>query len=82
MSPSLFEYLEKTEPGKGNEIQITDGIREVIKHEGAYGVKLEGTDFDTGHKLGYLQAMTWYGLKHENLNTEYRAYLETILKQN
>ncbi|MEI7690494.1 MAG: UTP--glucose-1-phosphate uridylyltransferase GalU [bacterium] len=79
LTPTIFELLEKTKPGIGGEIQITDAIRQIIKSEGAYGKILEGSDFDTGDKLGYLQAMAWYGLKHNDLSEEFGKYLKEIL---
>ena len=78
MTPNIFEALEKTRPIKGGEIQLTDAIKSLIKTEGVYGKVLQGTDFDTGDKLGYLQAMAWYGLKHNKLSGEFSQYLKEI----
>ncbi|MDD5693346.1 MAG: UTP--glucose-1-phosphate uridylyltransferase GalU [Patescibacteria group bacterium] len=77
-TPELFDYLEKTKPTLGGEIMLTDAISDLIKSEGVYGKILEGTDFDTGDKLGYLQAMAWYGLKHNDLSEEFSKYLKEI----
>ncbi len=77
-TPAIFACLEKTKPAQNGEIMLTDAILDLIKSEGVYGKMLEGTDFDTGDKLGYLQAMAWYGLRHNDLGEELSKYLKEI----
>jgi len=77
-TPTIFDYLEKTKPTLGGEIMLTDAILDLINSEGVYGKILEGTDFDTGDKLGYLMAMAWHGLKHNNLSEDFGKYLKEI----
>jgi len=77
-TPTIFDYLEKTKPTLGGEIMLTDAVLDLINSEGVYGKILEGTDFDTGDKLGYLQALAWYGLKHNDLSEEFGKYLKEI----
>ena len=60
---SIFDELEKTKPGKGGEIQLTDAINSICKKEKIISVKLSGQRLDTGTPLGYNLACLWYGLK-------------------
>lgn len=78
LTPRVFEMLEATEPGKGGELQLTDGIKALLKHEKVYGYTFEGTRHDTGDKLGMLKATVEFGLKREDLGAEFRAYLKTL----
>ena len=70
--------LEGTEPGKGGELQLTDGIKALLNHEKVYGYTFEGTRHDTGDKLGMLKATVEFGLKREDLGTAFREYLKTL----
>ena len=79
-TPAIFACLEKTKPAENGEIMLTDAILDLNKSEGVYGKMLKGTDFDTGDKLGYLQAMAWYGLRHNDLGEEFSKYLREINK--
>ncbi|MFZ0704371.1 MAG: UTP--glucose-1-phosphate uridylyltransferase GalU [Candidatus Korobacteraceae bacterium] len=78
LTPKIFEMLEATEPGKGGELQLTDGIKALLKHEKVYGYTFEGTRHDTGDKLGMLKATVEFGLKREDLGGDFRAYLKTL----
>jgi UTP--glucose-1-phosphate uridylyltransferase len=78
LTPTIFEMLEATEPGKGGELQLTDGIKALLKHEKVYGYTFEGTRHDTGDKLGMLKATVEFGLKREDLGEDFRDYLKTL----
>jgi UTP--glucose-1-phosphate uridylyltransferase len=78
LKPEIFEYLEHTKPGAGNEIQLTDGILELIKNDGMYAYKLADQRFDTGDKLGFLKATVWMALRHEKLNGDFKKFLKDI----
>ena len=78
LTPRIFEMLEATEPGKGGELQLTDGIKQLLKHEKVYGYTFEGTRHDTGDKLGMLKATVEFGLKREDLGEGFREYLKTL----
>ena len=67
LTPAIFDMLEATEPGKGGELQLTDGIKKLLKHEKVYGYTFEGTRHDTGDKLGMLKATVEFGLKRDDL---------------
>jgi len=78
LTPKIFEMLEKTEPGKGGELQLTDGIKALLKHEKVYGYTFEGVRHDTGDKLGMLKATVEFGLKREDLGQDFREYLKSL----
>jgi UTP--glucose-1-phosphate uridylyltransferase len=78
LTPAIFDMLEATEPGKGGELQLTDGIKALLKHEKVYGYTFEGTRHDTGDKLGMLKATVEFGLKREDLGGDFRKYLKTL----
>jgi UTP--glucose-1-phosphate uridylyltransferase len=77
-TPDIFEAIEKTTPGAGGEIQITDAMRLLLKDRPFYAVKLEGTRHDAGDKLGFLIATVEFALKREDLGEEFREYLRGL----
>jgi len=78
LKPEIFEYLEHTEPGAGDEIQLTDAIQELILKDGMYAFKNTDEHFDTGDKLGFLKATVHMALKHEKLKEGFRKYLKSL----
>lgn len=76
LSPEIFDYIEKTEPGAGGEIQITDAIEAMIKDQRTLGALYKGDYFDTGDKLGFLKATVCMGLKHEKLKKDFKEFLK------
>ena len=79
ITPKIFEILENTKPGKGNEIQLTDALLELIKHEAMYAYDFEGRRYDVGDKLGFLQATVEYALRKKELRDGFIEYLQTII---
>ncbi len=77
-TPDIFDAIERTEPGSGGEIQITDAMRLLLKERPFYAVKLEGTRYDAGDKLGFLIATVAYALKRPDLSEDFRNYLKTL----
>ncbi len=77
--PGIIECLEKTKPGSGGEIQLTDGMQLLLKTQPFFGKALVGERFDTGSKLGYLMANVAYALEDKNHKEDLRAYLKTLL---
>ena len=77
ITPQIFEILENTKPGKGNEIQLTDALEELIRHEAMYAYNFEGKRYDVGDKLGFLQATVEFALKREELRDSFIEYLNT-----
>ena len=80
LPPEIFPILETTERGAGGEIQLTDALRHLVRQGDFYGYVFEGRRYDAGEKLGYLKATVDYALRHPQLASEFRAYLETVLE--
>lgn len=78
LTPAIFDILKTTERGAGGEIQLTDGIAALRKSEAVYAYSFEGTRYDCGSKIGYLQATVEFALKHEELADEFRSYLQNL----
>ncbi|MDT8069905.1 MAG: UTP--glucose-1-phosphate uridylyltransferase GalU [Terriglobia bacterium] len=78
LTPRIFECLERTPAGKGGELQLTDGMRELLKSEKIYGFTFEGKRHDTGDKLGFLKATVEFALKRPDLGGAMREYLKTL----
>jgi len=76
-TPDIFDAIEKTEPGAGGEIQITDAMRALLKSRPFYAVKLDGVRHDAGDKLGFLIATVEFALKREDLGPAFLKYLRS-----
>ncbi|AKC59998.1 UTP--glucose-1-phosphate uridylyltransferase GalU [Blochmannia endosymbiont of Polyrhachis (Hedomyrma) turneri] len=76
LSSSIWSLLKKTEPGVGNEIQLTDAIAMLIKQEVVEAYCLKGLSYDCGDKFGYMQAFVDYGLKHKQLGEKFKLWLK------
>lgn len=72
----IFDLLDETKPGAGNEIQLTDAIAALMKEQGADAFRIAGRSYDCGSKLGYLEATIAYGLKHPKLGDGFREILK------
>ncbi len=70
--------LETIEPGSGGELQLTDGLRKLLKKEKIYGYTFEGKRHDAGDKLGFLKATVEFALKRDDLGKDFREYLKTL----
>ena len=79
VTPKIFEILSNTKPGKGGEIQLTDALLELLKHEAIYAYNFEGRRYDVGDKLGFLQATVEYALRKPELRDDFIDYLKTII---
>jgi len=77
LTPRIFELLAQVTPGAGGEIQLTDAISALLKHERAFAVRLPGRRFDCGSKLGYLQATLEFGKRHPEVGEAFTRYLES-----
>ena len=80
LPPEIFDYLEKTEPGAGGEIQLTDGLRKLAgnKQHGLYAWVYDGKTHDAGDKLGFLKATVEIALKNSEFGAEFRIYLQGL----
>jgi len=76
LSPSIFKELGKSKLGAGNEIQLTDGIAQLINTQKVYGYSFSGKRFDCGSKIGYLKATIEYALEHNEVKSDFKRYLK------
>lgn len=79
LMPEVFDHLGRKEPGAGGEIQLTDAMAKMIGGSAFHGLRFEGTRFDCGDKLGFLQATIAFGLNRGDLRDGLRDYLSTIV---
>lgn len=80
ITPKIFEILEKTEAGKGGEIQLTDALKKLSEIEAIYAYQFEGKRYDVGDKLGFIEANIEFALKRGELSTSLKQYLINIGK--
>ena len=82
ISPEIFGILEKTEPGRGGEIQLTDALKKLSEREPVYAYEFEGRRYDVGDKQGYLEATVDFALKQPDLREPFLRYLlKTVGKE-
>jgi UTP--glucose-1-phosphate uridylyltransferase len=75
LTPDIFNIIQKTPPGKGGEIQLTDALKTLLKRRPVYGYLFEGRRYDGGDKLGYLKATVELALKNKEVKDDFREYL-------
>jgi len=78
LTPAIFEALRNIDPGSGGELQLTDGLRSLLKKEKIYGLTFEGKRHDAGDKLGFLKATVEFALKRDDLGKDFREYLKAL----
>jgi UTP--glucose-1-phosphate uridylyltransferase len=76
LTPEIFTSLEETPPGAIGEIQLTDGLRHLLRSRPIYGFRFDGQRYDAGDKLGFLKATVEFALKREDLGGPFRDYLK------
>ena len=81
ISPTIFELLEHTAPGKGGEVQLTDALKQLALVEPVWAYCFEGKRYDVGDKLGFLKATVDFALRRPDLGGPFRAYLEELMKE-
>lgn len=79
LTPQIFKHLENTDKGSHGEIQLTDAIAHLLQEEKAYAYQFHGKRYDCGSKLGYLEATVAYALKHTELATDFKRFLENLV---
>ena len=77
LTPRIFHHLRNVKPGAGGEIQLTDGIAALLREERVLAYRFEGTRYDCGSKLGYLQATVALGRKHPEVGRGFAEWLNT-----
>ncbi|MFI5303951.1 MAG: UTP--glucose-1-phosphate uridylyltransferase GalU [Nitrospiria bacterium] len=78
LTPEILKILEKTEPGKNGEIQLTDGLKTFVLKNAAYAYEIEGRRHDAGDKLGLLKATVEFGLKNHEFGKQFKEYLKLL----
>ena len=78
LTPEIFGALERTPPGKGGEIQLTDGLRLLMEKQPIYAYEFKGIRHDAGDKLGFLKATVEFGLKNAEFGADFRDYLQQL----
>ena len=78
MVPKIFEFLERIRPGRNQEIQLTDALRLLARHQPLYACEIKGQRYDAGDKLGFLKATVEFGLKNPELGSTFRRYLKSL----
>lgn len=80
LTPDIFEYLERTEPGAGGEIQLTDALQKLAKDRGMMAVRMAGKRFDAGDWAEYLSANIYFGLQDEDLRYDLLSMLKNFVQ--
>jgi len=78
LTPEIFDALEQTLPDEGGEIQLTNGLRILLRTQAIYGLAFRGRRYDAGSKLGFLKATVQFALKRPDLAPGFRSYLKTL----
>jgi UTP--glucose-1-phosphate uridylyltransferase len=79
LMPEIFHSIEKVKPGAIGEIQLTDGLKHLLRSRPIYGYRFEGRRFDAGDKLGFLEATVEFALRRQDLGNEFRQFLRKLL---
>jgi UTP--glucose-1-phosphate uridylyltransferase len=79
LSPRIFDVLEKTPRGRGQEIQLTDALQRLLDQQTIYACEFEGKRYDTGTPMGWMKATMTFALKHPEYGPKLREYLKQIL---
>ncbi len=78
LPPEIFDYLERTAPGRGGEIQLTDALRQLAREHGLWAAISNGRVYDAGDKLGFLEATVELALENPEFGSAFRAYLRSL----
>lgn len=78
LTPDIFPALESISADRTGEIQLTNGLRHLLKKRPIYALEVDGVRHDTGNKLGFLKALVYFALKRPELATPFREYLDRV----
>ncbi|WP_127584349.1 UTP--glucose-1-phosphate uridylyltransferase GalU [Paenibacillus koleovorans] len=81
LDPDIFPILETCQPGRGGEIQLTDGLRVLNRKQSMLAYSIEGKRYDVGDKFGYIEATIEFALGRSDLQPQVKAYLSELVKQ-
>ena len=76
LTPEIFKFLEHSQPGAGGEIQLTDAIDKLAQEKSVFTWTFDGKRYDCGSKLGYLEAIVDYGMRHPEVGEGFSEFLE------
>ncbi len=82
LTPEIFDALEQIEPGSGGELQLTDAIAVLLKHQAVYGYTFTEGRYDTGQVLDYLKVIVELASERDDLGPDFRAFLRAFVAQN
>lgn len=80
LTPEILDILETIEPGRGNEIQLTDALKELSSKQDMYGYHFNGKRYDIGDKYGFIQATVEFALMRDDLKDPLRKWLKEIIE--
>jgi len=80
-TPTIFEKLKVTKPGRGGEIQLTDAMKLLLEDEAIYAYKVNNPVYDTGNPLDYLKTVITFALKREDINGDLREFFIKIIRK-
>ena len=80
LTPDIYDLIDRTAPGAGGEIQLTDAMAMLARSGGIVGVDFTGKRYDMGSKLGVMQAQVEVALSHPGIGGDFRAYLRELAK--
>ena len=78
LTPDIFAALHETREDRTGEIQLTNGLKQLLKKRPIYACEVEGVRHDTGNKLGFLKAVVYFALRRPDLAEPFRAYLRDL----
>ena len=81
LTPGIYKALEKTPKGKGNELQLTDALIELLKTESVYSQTFEGKRYDIGNKLDFIKTTIEFALKRKEFSSKVLAFMKEIIKE-
>jgi UTP--glucose-1-phosphate uridylyltransferase len=81
LTPKIFDMLGRQAPGAGGEIQLTDAIAQLNRHEAVYAYHFEGKRYDVGEKMGFIQTTIEFALQRKDLRQPLLDYLSTLVER-
>jgi UTP--glucose-1-phosphate uridylyltransferase len=81
LRPEIFSILQKQPPGRGGEIQLTDGLAQLVRERQVFGCQFLGDRYDIGDKFGFVRATVAYALKRPDLKTKVKDYLKSVVHE-
>ena len=78
LTPDIFPCLAATKSDRTGEIQLTNGLRQLLKSRPIYAYEVKGVRHDTGNKLGFLKAVVYFALRRPDLAYKFAEYLATV----